>query len=768
MPPPFDWLRFHRSRHRPAAGVDSQRRLRAGGLGFLLLSAAVFGRMVQLEVSQGAAFREQAARPLTRQLGLDGVRGRILARNGTVLACDKTVLALAVCYRYLEEEPDPRWLRTLARTRLTRTQCKDPQVVAAEEARLRTERDELARRLAALCRVPWDEWNRRARQIEARVRAIAENVNRHRRAELEHRRADGTPPDDTPPQATLWQGIGSALLDALRASVEETGPERIAVSEELAYHVVVEDVPREVVAELEADPKRYPGVKIVERRRRAYPSGPLAAHVLGHLGPVEETEASGGTPSRSVVIGAEGHGDADDAMPPSPDDRVGRMGVERRYERLLRGRRGLAIEEVDRSGRVLSVRREREPGIGRDVVLTLDPQLQATAESLLDSALKRRAFRGPDARPAGGAIVVMDVRNGAILASASAPRFDPNLFAGRDAGRLASLLTDPAHPLFDRAARMAIPPGSVFKTVSAVALLEAGAIDPKAPFYCQGYLHQPGQWRCAIYRRQGVGHGELMLADALAESCNVYFFHHAGRLAPGVLADWATRFGFGRPTGIDLPGEAAGRVPSSSSATRATEHDSQAAETRLLAIGQGSLEVTPLQVARMMAAVANGGRLVTPHVVGGLGLPASREDGSRSDPMPPQEFEDSEAQDDPIRPAPPQPIPGLNPATLAAVREGLNRVVCDPRGTAHGTVYVEGITVAGKTGTAETGGDGDHAWFAGYVPAESPKLAFVVVLEHAGDAGEAVGPVAKRLVLRMQQLGCLGGADSRQKTVDSR
>ena len=235
----------------------------------------------------------------------------------------------------------------------------------------------------------------------------------------------------------------------------------------------------------------------------------------------------------------------------------------------------------------------------------------------------------------------MDCRNGAILAMASAPGFDPNPFAGGENPDAAALLHDPAHPFFDRATRMAIPPGSVFKTVTAAALLEASAVRAEATFDCRGYLHSPDQWRCAIYRRQGIGHGEVTLADALAESCNVYFFHHAGRLRPEVLVDWASRFGFGQPTGVDLPGEAAGCVgqsgacPSTAEGGCATGRMGQsaaisssprpqpawtAADTQLLAVGQGSLEATPLQVARMTAAVANGGNLVTPHVVRGLGL----------------------------------------------------------------------------------------------------------------------------------------------------
>ena len=377
-------------------------------------------------------------------------------------------------------------------------------------------------------------------------------------------------------------------------------------------------------------------------------------------------------------------------------------------------------------------------------MLTLDPQLQRAAETLLDSALQRRAIRPEPAEPAGGAIVVMDVRSGAIRAAASAPRFDPNLFVRGQAAELDALFAERSHPLFDRVSKMAIPPGSVFKTLSAVALLEASAIDPDEPFFCRGYLNQPDRQRCAIYRRHGVGHGEVTLGDALAQSCNVYFFHHCGELGPGPLIDWAAKFGFGRPTGIDLPGEAAGGVPGPESIRQLEGHAWRPGDTQSLAIGQGSLTATPLQVVRMMAAVASGGKLVAPHLVSRLGLPELAEDESAGE------------NNDPIRIPPPRPIPGLRPETLAIIRRGLERVVSDPEGTAHGAVYLETLAVAGKTGTAETGaGRADHAWFAGYAPAEQPKLAFVVALEHSGNAATAAGPVAKRLVLRMEQLGML-------------
>lgn len=716
----LDWHQFHASERKPAATVDARRRLRVCALGFVVLCGIVFGRVVLLATTQGETFRQEAAKPLERRQSLPGVRGRILAGNGAVLAHEKKALALAVQYRYLEDPPDARWLRWTARSRLPRAQRKDREQVAAEEARLEVERAELGRRLAGLCGLSPEEWKRRAKLIQTRVQKIADGVNR-RQAE--------NPPEDSPApleSESFWARAKFAVREALRASMSESSPERITVAEELDYHLMAEDVPLAVVAEVEANPARYPGARVLSRTRRDYPFGPLACHLLGYLGANEEQQPL-------------------DADRYHAEDRVGRTGLEQQYERLLHGSRGTVVELTDHSGRVLSSRREREPGIGRDLVLTVDPRLQETAETLLESALRRRSPTSPHREPCGGAIVVMDVRNGAILAAASAPRFNAELFARGDNAQVAALLSDPGHPLFDRATRMAIAPGSVFKTVSAVALLQHAAVEPEEPFLCQGYLHEPDRLRCAIYRRHGIGHGQVTLADALTLSCNVYFFHHAGELGPDRLVDWAARFGFGQRTGVDLPNEAPGSLPSPDMIRKLEGRAWRTGDTQLLAIGQGALQATPLQVVRMMAAIANGGRLVTPHLVSSLGLPELAEGRSTA-----------ELPDDPIRIPASKPIADLRPATLAEIRKGLKRVVCDPRGTAHGSVWLDSIEVSGKTGTAETAVEGaDHAWFAGYAPSEAPKLALVVALEYGGNADESAGPVAKRLVLRMQQLGLL-------------
>jgi penicillin-binding protein 2 len=397
---------------------------------------------------------------------------------------------------------------------------------------------------------------------------------------------------------------------------------------------------------------------------------------------------------------------------------VGRTGIECAGDATLRGRPGLDVQRIDHRGRAVGLEHRRAPQAGEDMVLAIDPPLQRAAESLLDDACRQAASAGASA-PEGGAVAVMDVETGELWVSACAPRFDPRVLASGDATRLAALFDASNHPLFDRVAKMAIPPGSVFKTLTAVALLEEGVCAADEPFDCQGFLDTPDSLRCLLFRQQGVGHGEVTLADALARSCNVFFFHHAGTLGIDRLTVWSERFGFGRPTSIELPDEAAGNLP------QVLDEASDArrlAIARSLAIGQGTLRVTPLQIVRLMAALANGGRLLEPTLKkrGRESLIAAK------------------------------PIAALHQATLDVIRQGLCAAVADAEGTAYASARLASVAIAGKTGTAQTSG-ADHAWFAGFAPADSPRVAFVVVLEHGGPA-DGAARIARELVAHMHRL----------------
>ena len=358
-----DWRQFHVPPAASPAVVDPRRRLRLVQAGAATLLAILFARAVQLELTQGAAFRDAAAQPVRQTTILPGPRGRILAADGTVLACDREVAAVAVQYRWLQDPPDARWLRQTARARLSQSARKDCVRVAAAESSLRRERSEMARRLAALCGATLEEWTRRERAVQERVERIAARVAM----------ASPLVGDDPNPANANTDKAG-----ATRTRRSED------IAEERASHILADDVPAAAVAEIEAHPERYPAAKIVRHLRRFYPCGELAAHVLGYVGPGEDDR---------------------DGEP------AGRDGVERQYDQRLRGRNGVRVQLSDHAGHALTTYCETEPRGGGDLRLTILPKLQQTAEKLLDDALSRKAMQPGEDEPGGGAVAVIDLRD---------------------------------------------------------------------------------------------------------------------------------------------------------------------------------------------------------------------------------------------------------------------------------------------------------------------------------------------------------------------
>jgi penicillin-binding protein 2 len=708
----FDWQRIVDEQADDAPTTSTRRRLRVILALFAAASAIIFARAIQLEVSDGDNFRRLATRPLEKTVAIPAQRGRILARDGTVLAADRKLKALAIQFRYLENPPNAAWLDRMTRARLPRAKRSRPERVAAVRAAIRVELANAQGRLAKLCGLSPDEWQTRTGRIQWHVDALATAVERRRldrQQEIQERVAD--------PLAAGELGMG-AIVAGLFAPPEPLPPRAVILAEQVAYHRVVDDLPAEAALEIEKNPQAFPGAKVVEHTRREYPAGSLAAHLVGHVSPSSGVHFQSPREERTD----------------NDDDPTGRMGTELKFEPQLRGRAGVEVQSNDRRGKVLAVTARQNAVSGQEVVLTIDPRLQAGAEQLLDRAARRldkQASAG--AAVHGGAVVVMDVRSGEVLVAASAPRFDPNRFAHGDP-QLDEVLGDPRQPLFDRVTKMAIPPGSVFKPLVALALLENGVVDRERPFRCRGYWDEPDRLRCQIFRQHGIGHGDVTLADALAQSCNVYFFHHADQLGAEALIDWAARFGFGDLTGIDLPDEASGQLPSPARLR-------QPRELQAFAIGQGAFTATPLAVARMYAAIANGGHLITPVLT---------RDRTGTKPMRLDAPSVGQLTDN-------TRIAGLTESALAAVREGLRRAVDDPNGTAFATVRLPGVAIVGKTGTAQTGEhEDDHAWFAGYVPADAPRYVLVVVVEHGGSGATIAGSAVQSLVQMMQQLEYFG------------
>ena len=656
--------------------------------------------------------------------------GRILAADGRILAEDVMQFDVHVHYRWLEEPVDPRWLTQLANRRLSRDERRVAGRLDATRAAILQEQRDAWARLAELTQTPMSELAIQKQAVQRRVEKMIRRVEAVRR---DRRKREIQTPEDTAAWRRAWNRFRHEMTTPPKRRVSEP----IELKEEREYHPLLSNVRFEVAAEIEAHPELYPGVCIKTSSERVYPHGQLAAHVIGLRGAVNGDE----------VRARQAQFPNGDPLDYQTGDQIGRSGVERSYDLALRGLRGRRLVVKNRRGEVIRSEVLRKPRDGRDVQLTFNLDLQERAEQMLDAALGDVSSAEPvqlvshttsdGSRIAGGCVIVMDVWTGSVLAMASAPRFDLSAYRRGDAAAMQRWKSDARHPFVHRAAQMALPPGSVFKTLSSVAILESGLIDPDAPLECRGYLDNPSSHRC--YR--GIGHGDMTLANAICRSCNVYFFDRARRIGPQRLFECAHRFAIGQPTGIDIPGERAGHLPSPA------QKPWYQGDTMGLAIGQSRLTTTPLQVVRLMAAVANGGMLVTPHVAD----PSTAFDSSET-PMP---------EDSPNRRR--WKIPNIQPDVLERVREGLEMVVQNPRGTGYGRVRLDEITIAGKTGTAESGGDReDHAWFAGYVPANQPRYAFVVVLEHGGSGGRNAGPLAKSVVENMLDLGVLQPADNLQ------
>jgi penicillin-binding protein 2 len=326
-----------------------------------------------------------------------------------------------------------------------------------------------------------------------------------------------------------------------------------------------------------------------------------------------------------------------------------------------------------------------------------------------------------------GAAIVMDVSNGSVLAMASHPTFDPNQLSQRmSAQDLNSILNDPGDPLINRATQSAYPPGSVFKIVAYSAALEKGGMSPNTPFNDPGYWDGLGvtfRKYCWIYPITHGGHGTLSLSSALTQSCDVTFYQVGQRLDQidhNLLPDFARAFGLGQDTGFEL-GESQGLVPDPNQGVW------RPGDPINMVIGQGSLLASPLQIVDMLAAVANGGTLYAPHIVASV---SSLAEGT-----------------DTVLPAQVRSKLPDSAATLTSIRQALTRVTTDKNGTAYSAFHGDKIVSAGKTGTAEVLKEGEpHSWFAGYAPADNPKIAVVIFSEHGGEGSTTAAPIFREIV----------------------
>lgn len=459
---------------------------------------------------------------------------------------------------------------------------------------------------------------------------------------------------------------------------------------------VAEDIAKEkaiCIEEINAD---LPGVIITTRPLRDYLYGTELSHVTGYLGKISPDELR-----KYKIYGYRMR------------DFIGKDGIERSYNDYLKGTDGGLQVEVDAKGREKRVLAVKEPRPGSDISLSIDIRLQKFCDSLF--AEKR------------GVVIVMDAATGAVLALLSHPDFNANAFVKPNNFRqISRLLSDSnAFPMMDRAIGGRYPLGSVFKIVVATAALESGNFDENKTLFCNGSFSVGNRiFRCWKEK----GHGHQQIKDAMKHSCNVFFYQLGLIIGVNEISKYAFRFGLGRPTGIDLPGEASGFVPTPSWKRRNRKEPWFKGETANYSIGQGYLLVTPIQVVRLVSAIANGGKLVQPFLVEKI------EDISLRHPEP-----------ESMR---------LDRSTIETVKTALKMAI----NFAHGTGFYarsKNVVISGKTGTAQNPLGKSHAWFVGFAPFEKPRISVVVFIEHGGKGGLDPARFAKKIIEEAKRLELL-------------
>ncbi len=462
--------------------------------------------------------------------------------------------------------------------------------------------------------------------------------------------------------------------------------------------VLKEDINKEDLSFIKSHRLELAGLEEITFPRRSYPEKQLAAHLLGYVGEISEKQLTTAEFSYS-----------------KPGDIVGKAGVERVYNQILTGIDGQKKVVVDSRGKEVTVLDSVEPVVGNDLHLTIDLDIQRATEK----AFGERA----------GAAIALDPRTGEILALVSRPAFDPNSFASRISKKeWDELINDPKNPMQNRAIQSRFPPGSVFKIFMTIAGLQEGILTPEYTDYCTGSTIMYGR---PFHCHKKGGHGRVNLNQAIINSCNVFFYHLGQKLGIDKIAYYAQGMGLGQKTGVDLPGEDTGIMPSSAWKRRVLKADWYAGETISVAIGQGYVSLTPIQTARAFGGLALGGVLRTPHVV-------SQEElehwGKKSNASYESRFE-------------------LEEQTVDTVTRGLWGVV-NEWGTGH-RAAVPGFDVCGKTGTAQVVAKDlkvsskdefeDNAWFVGFAPRQSAEIAAAVFVEHGGHGGEAAAPIVHEM-----------------------
>lgn len=479
---------------------------------------------------------------------------------------------------------------------------------------------------------------------------------------------------------------------------------------------IATDVNEEIVAQISERNADFPGISIETKATRTYLAGSLAAHIMGYTGKIKEEDYNKQKDIYDI------------------DDIVGKTGVEYLFEELLRGEDGEKQVEMSVDGTITGEYVSQNAIAGSDIVLTIDANLQQVTETALEDCINKIKNGGftkkYDAQ--GGAVVVMNVNTGEVLATASYPTYEPQWFVGGiSTENWAYLNGDTRRPQLNKAIQSTYEPGSIFKMITGIAGLETGVITSKEKINDTGIYKRYADYtpKCWYYTSYGIGHGYLNVTQALQHSCNYFFYETAYRMGIDYIKKYALHFGLGKKTGIELPSESAGVVASGSG------------QTLQAAIGQGDNSFTPMQIAKYISSIANGGTIVNPTIIKSILNPDGTELSKEEIKKYTNEKLKIDTSDDEIE---------INAESIAIAKEGMRMATSQSGGTAYNVFKNFNIEVAGKTGSAEAGKDDNNndivnAWFVCFAPYDEPEIAIVAMIENGGH-GNYVAEVARDIL----------------------
>ena len=648
-----------------------------------IIGIVLIGQLFNLQIINGESYREQSNTRLSRITSIEAARGSILDRSGNELAGVRTEYGIELYKTNIaNEQLNEAILKLVNLLNDYQVSYSDTFPIKINPFEFTIEGEELA------------EWKKEYKIDE---NASAEEAFYEFKDKYE---------------------ISNENIEEIRKIITIRYTITTTGYSSTKSITIASDVSKEVVAQISERNSEFPGISISENPTRSYTSGSLAAHILGYTGKINEDE----------------YNEKKDTY--DRNDIIGRTGIEYLFEEYLKGEDGEKQVDMSVDGTVTGEYISKNAIAGSDVVLTIDSNLQQTAETALDNCINKIRNGGFSETydATGGAAVVMNVNTGEVLAAASNPTYEPEWFVGGiSSDRWNSLVNNEAKPLLNKTIQATYEPGSIFKMVTAIAGLETGAITTKERINDTGiYRIGNQQYKCWYYSSYNRGHGYLNVTQALQKSCNYFFYETGLRMGIDNLSKYALHFGLGKKTGIELPSESAGSV-----ASRETKQNSNRADknwyqgdTAISSIGQGDNNYTPMQIARYISAIANGGTVIDPTIIKTILNPDGTEVSKEEIRNYTNEVLGIDTTDDGIQ---------ISQESMNVAREGMRMAASEAGGTAYNVFRNFKVEVAGKTGSAEAGPNNEtvHAWFVCFAPYENPEVAVVVMIENGGHGNYA-------------------------------